>query len=66
VEGKIVKRCPYLREWLIASCVAEEPACVVLPFMLRAYCKTGKFEDCPMQPRLQVQSTGRVLSPGIS
>ncbi|RPI37436.1 MAG: hypothetical protein EHM54_03160 [Nitrospiraceae bacterium] len=61
-----MKKCPYLREWLIASCVAEEPACVVLPFVLRDYCKTGKFEDCPLQPRLQVQIPCRVGLPGIS
>jgi hypothetical protein len=62
---EIVKRCPYLREWLIASCVAEEP-CIVMPFVLRAYCKTDKFEDCPLKPHLQVEIPCMVGPPEIS
>jgi hypothetical protein len=58
-EEKIVKRCPYLREWLIASCVAEEPACVVMPFVLRDYCTSGKFNDCSLQPGFQAHISGK-------
>ncbi len=54
-----MEKCPYLRESLIASCVAEEPACVVMPFVLREYCTTEKFSDCLLQPGFQAHITGK-------
>jgi len=55
VKEKKVEKCPYLSEWLITSCVSGETAFVVMPFVLWEYCRTGKFEECPLQQGFKVK-----------
>jgi len=44
-----MNQCAYLKEWLIASCSVGDIPFVVMPFVVKEYCTSGKAHICPLQ-----------------
>jgi hypothetical protein len=40
-------KCPYLRGWIISSCVADETAFIILHFLVQEYCRSVSYKNCP-------------------
>lgn len=41
-------RCPHLRDWHTACCVAGEGGIVLMSFMKEEYCRSADFRNCPL------------------
>jgi hypothetical protein len=39
--------CPYLRSWLTASCIKDNPSFNLIPSVLNGYCRSGCYKRCP-------------------
>jgi hypothetical protein len=58
-----MNQCAYLKEWLIASCSAGDVPFVVIPFMLKEYCRSGKAPSCPLKDKAGEPVLYRVAVP---
>jgi hypothetical protein len=42
-----IMKCPYLKRWLVATCMIEDKIYVPSIFQLQEYCKTKGHKKCP-------------------
>lgn len=49
--------CPYLRNWLTASCIRENTPFNLIPSVLNGYCRSGCYKRCTFYNKKKIKRT---------